>query len=177
MRKNKKANIYEEEILAIISIIFIAFVLFMSSKFVIQTNEDINKMAPELSYQFPAVVTHAFLMKKIDKTHLEDLGLDINNKYFIKDLLKINSEESLKIVDEYKEKYLEKINTNTNSGKKPIEYYEEYSSDSLNIDNLLIYQTNLESISSNLESEIENKNYFFYFKTYDNKYVKIDFKS
>lgn len=176
MRKNKKANVYEEEILAIISIIFIAFVLFMSSKFVIQTNEDINKLAPELSYQFPAVAVHSFLMTQIKESDVENLGLDIKNKYFIKDLLKINTVESLNIIETYKTEYLKILEKKTTNGNNPLYYYNEYSKESVTKTSLLNYQPNLDSITTTLEDAIEDKNYFFYFKTFDNKYVKVNFK-
>jgi hypothetical protein len=176
-KKNKKTQaLYQEIIIAAFSILMVSFALFIASKAVISTNEDINKASPQISYQYPAVFVHTFLMMEIKKEDIKDLNLDENKKYYVKDLLILDEEKYVNKAKEYETKYLELVTKEINN-KNPLEFYKEFSKDKdVKEDNLILIETGGSTVPS-LDAAIKNKNYFFYIRTINNKYTTIYFKA
>lgn len=176
-KKNKKTQtLYQEIIIAVFSILMVSFALYIASKAVIETKEDINKASPEISYQYPAVFVHSFLMMEIEKDDIVELGLDQTKKHHVKDLLILDQEDYVNKAKEYEEKYLELVTTKIN-GKDPLEFYKKFSNDrDVEKDNLILIETG-KSIVPSLNEAIQSKNYFFYIRTLNNKYTIVYFKA
>lgn len=175
--KNKKTQtLYQELIIAVFAILLVSFALYIASKAVIDTKEDINKASPEISYQYPAVFVHSFLMMQIEPEDVTELGLDETKKYYVKDLLIRDEDEHVEKAKQYEDKFLNLITQEVN-GKNPLNFYKQFSKDrDVEKDNLILIETG-KSIVPSLDAAIEGKNYFFYIRTLKNKYTVVYFKA
>ena len=197
--EKKSQMSYSEISLIIIAIVIVGFTLFFSSIQISHSKQYLNKM-PEISYEFPSLFIDGFLNLEISKDDIKSLNLnenniinennaDINNKkYFIKDLIYLNSDNANKIIKKYKENYIDeslsisKISSNSNSynNENMHELFQQFSNTKYNpsYDNLL----NIKIIDS-LKDEtplvdyIKNKNYYYYIRTKDNKIALIIFRN
>lgn len=176
VKQNKKANMtYTEFALIVIVIISIGLILFFSINDISGTKEAITKMAPELTYKFPAVFIHTFLMQEIDKDDIKNLGLDVNKKYFVKDILALGESDGLDLVKgKYRTNYL-KISGELDSNQKSVhDIYKDYIGKNYysQIDLIQIKEV---STIPDLESAIKDNNYFFYINNEKGGYILVYF--
>ncbi len=169
-RYNKKGVMLDQEaIVVIVTIIFIGLILFFSFKYTNSGKKDFEKIAPNLTYQYPTMFVHSFLMKKIDAKDVEVLKLDKTQTYQIKDLLAMKKNTEVdNVVLKYKKEYVS-YNSQT------IEDYEDFSGETID-ESSLLYSRYFNKNLPLLEKSIENKNYFFYLKDEEGRFVVVYFK-
>lgn len=180
--KNKKnaQTTYSEIALIVISILVVGASLFFSSKSLIDSEDNLDNSLNDLSYNFPSLYINTFLNLKIQKNDSIKLNLNENETYYIKDLIYLNSEQSNKIINKYKNNYINsKINKdNKNNGMNNLFKLFSNTEYETTTENLLVvnYIDSLDSLDK-LSDEIKNKNYYYYIKTIDNKYGVIKFRN
>jgi hypothetical protein len=175
-KKNKKAlGINTEFMVAIVAIFFVVVVSIFAYNLSLDSKEQYKKVAPELSYQFPAVFVHSFLMMKVSDEDVKKLNLDEKQDYFVKDLLVLKRDDTKRVIEEMKGKYIEMYTINSNGESSPLADFESFSDSSFNPDRLLcIYYDKQEGF--NLEANIVRNNYYFYIRTIedDKAYVRFN---
>lgn len=174
--KNKKGNMtYTEFALIAFSIIGISLILFFSIKYINSTKESITLMEPEISYKFPAVFVHSFLMQEIEKIDTKNLGLDTSKTYYVKDLIWLGEEKHLSLVKEkYRDKYLEYTSIKDSLGNSIHADYKKFVGQDYYSESDLI-QIKKDTNLPDLAEAIKNKNYFFYLKTKGGEFVFVYF--
>ena len=132
---------------------------------------------PELIYKFPAVYIHTFLESYVDKESYEGEGLKIKydeeNPQKVKDLIWINTDDSMKVVENFRAKYNKEIPQEVHDAYKKFSN-ERYTESTL----LKIYpDTSGEKLPS-LDSPavFGNNNYYFHIKTSKGTHTMIFFK-
>ena len=173
-KKNKKAlGINTEFLVAIIAIIFIVLVVFFTYKVSMNTKEQYHKVAPELSYQFPAVFVHSFLMMKVDDKYIEELGLDKDQVYFVKDLLILKRDDVKSVIDEIKKEYVSRYAYTYEGEYAPLYFFERFSGNKIKPEHLLCIYYDTQSFS--LKANVVRDNYYFYMKTIEGDKVYVRF--
>jgi len=181
LNKNKKAQTTYTEIgLIVFSIIVVALSLFISSNSFNNSIKNLNKEPPDLTYKFPSIFIHTFLYQKISKEDLKVLNLDENKVTYVKDLLYLDTDQSLSKVEEYRFKYIEDLSLKTGE-KNLFKLFKTFSKDeNINFEgniNLLKVRT-IEDFSAleDLDLYLDANNYFFYIKSQRGRYITINFK-
>lgn len=173
---NKKAQLYTEIIPAILLVIGMGLILFLSYSYVSNSKADIEKSAPNATEKFPAAFVHSFLYFNISSDDAKSVGLEDDRKYLVKDLLWLNTKESRDLAEKYRTSYLEKINNDKDSsGYNMHYYYKKFSKDDYDEDNLIHFNYDLKT-TTNLEGQISVKNYAFYMKDQNSNLVHVFFK-
>ncbi|MCA9495610.1 MAG: hypothetical protein KC589_01600 [Nanoarchaeota archaeon] len=168
---------YQELILIVFSMIFIAILIFFSGTYVSSSKDELSKIAPQLNYDFPSVFVHSFLQMELD---LEDKKkfLDKYEINYVKDLLWINNELAKNLTQVYKFKYF-KLNSDIDSNSNDIFYYYNiFSGESLNMKDSLVVDYSLSfSDLPDLKNLISMRDYAYYLLDHNGEYVCIYFKS
>lgn len=174
--KNKKGNMtYTEFALIVFSIVAISLILFFSIRYISSTKESITLMQPEISYKFPAVFVHSFLMQEIEKNDTKNLGLDITQTYYVKDLIWFGEEKHLDLIKgKYRDKYLEYTSIKDSLQNSIHDDYKKFVGQDYYSESDLI-QIKKETNLPDLGEAIKNKNYFFYLKTKGGEFVLVYF--
>ncbi len=118
-----------------------------------KTNEFENSV-PELSYNYPIALVKTFLLMEVDMKLIKDKGLP-EKKYLVKDLIYLNTMESLEIVEIIRKDYLADLSSSGSTSGFIL-----FSNYAINSYDMLKIKTNQVSIPD-LEKEIKVNNYFF----------------
>lgn len=177
LRLKKGQMAYQELVLIVFSILFVAILIFFSGTYVSSSKTELSQIAPDLNYDFPAVFVHSFLLMELDS----DDKKKFDKKYginYVKDLFWINSEIAKNLTKKYRLEYIS-MNRDVDSNSNDIfDYYERFSGESLNIGDSLLFDFDLSySDLPNYDKLLSNNNYGFYLKNIDGNYVFIYFKS
>lgn len=174
-KTSKKAMAFAEFALIVISFVMIGVFLFMTNSSVTQSKQELESITPKVNYDFPAVFIHSFLMYELEEEDIKKISIknpDTQIK-FVKDLVWLDSEDSYKMLLDYREKYIDYINSQENM----MTYYNSFAEENLRSEDLLEIKQELAfSELPNLNLLLENKNYAFYMKTKTQTYTAIYFK-
>ncbi len=176
MKINKKGSLAQEMLPFIIGLLIIYFSLFFLSKLMISTSEHIEKSPPELTYEFPATFIYSFLNYELTDSEKSQMDLNPNSTYFVKDIIKENSDKNFNILkNSVRKRYLDWSNQALVGTSTMHTQYKKFSGQNYNVDSILVLENNLQS-PPNLDLAIEKKNYVFFLKTNDGTYSAILFK-
>lgn len=169
-RGKKAFDINTEILIYIFAIIVMSLVIGFSQYTISDSQKHIEKMAPNLTYQYPAVFVKSFLMLKIDDSDIKDLNLDVNKNYYVYNLIYLGSDDAKDIVDKKKDEFIMEMNN-----KNSLKSFENFAKISINQNELLKIDYS-QSSQPNLELALENNNYVFYFKGSDQKFRQVYFR-
>lgn len=168
LRKNKKAvELYVEVILYLVLIVGLGIVIFISNN-LIDVSRGKSEKAPVVYSNYPSLYVKTFLLTEISTDDKKKLGFSQNDYVTIKDLIKLNTDDSKKIISQYSLNYNHAYKDSLDTFKK------KYSDVEVNSQTLLTIKYDLNSLP-NQDLQIKNNNYFFYFKDNNNKYIVISF--
>ena len=179
--KKKTQMLYQEAILIVFSFLIISLTLYFALNYISGTKYTIEKSSPELSYKFPATFVHGFLYAKVSEEDIKNLSLDETQNYYVKDLIYINSKDSIIIVKKMRDEYiLDSIESSRDNGGNMHTYYKAFSKENYDENSkattLLPIQFNVENVPI-LEDSFNEKNYFYYIKQQNGKYTIVYFIS
>lgn len=166
--KKKGQFIYTEAILATAILICIGFILFfMNEQISLSTQKLEESIVPQFYEEYPSVVLTTFISIKLSPQEILDAGLIGDKEFRVKDLLQVNSQESLEIFYLKRKEFLENFMFKTldNSQKTYLDYFLENAQikQTLNEDDFLI----LSDSSNNLplfNKILEEDNFYYTFK-------------
>lgn len=168
LRKNKKAvELYVEVILYLVLIVGLVIIIWFSNN-LIDVSRGKSEKAPIVYSNYPSLYVKTFLLTEISTDDKKKLGFNQNDYITIIDLLKLNTDDSKKIISEYSSKYKSQYSDSLDSFKK------KYSDVEINSQDLLTIKYDSNSIP-NQDLQIKNNNYVFYFKDINNKYIVVSF--
>lgn len=164
---NKKGLLSWEVILIAVSLVITGVVMLFVSFQATALGGDIKNIVPQINYQFPIALTNTFLNMQLDTKDSKAIFND-NENHSVKDLIAEGSDNSLKLVLDYRTKYLTKIDIDS-----LLSYYNDFSKSQITKDNLLFVNP-VEDISSFIHTN-EKNNFFYVIKSKENKYFVIYF--
>jgi hypothetical protein len=137
-----------------------------------------NNVAPSLEPKFPSAFIETFLEMKVEDNDINDNLIQGKSEFKIKDLIYLNTDTSLEVVNLYRNKYIEEIESaknRENLGTDVFENFKDFSGYQFEVSNLLEIERNLDEIPS-LEDIKNSDNYFYAIKTKDDKFTLVYFK-
>jgi len=174
---SKSQMLYQEAIIIVFSLLIISLTLYFVLNNISGVKLAIEKSPKEITYKFPAVFVHTFLYTKVPNEDIANLNLDTNKDYYLKDILYLNTNDSKEIVSKLREDYLVNIKKKSFESSTNYDlhtYYKEFSKSNYNENRLLFILTDLSQLPI-LEDSFEEKNYFYFIKTRDEKYTMVYF--
>ena len=174
MKNSKKAQylLYSYVLWAVTLVVCSAamyFAISSSNSF----NDDIEESVPELSYEFPKAFVNTFLMLRISDDEVKEHFGDSSHDYRVYDLIWLDTEESLFLVEKYKEEYLNEI-AETSERKDVYELYKIHSGTKVNREILLDIESN-DDLPNYRYSLLPKNNYFATIRTSNSNYAMIYF--
>ena len=159
----KKGFSFNNEVLLYMLLgLVLFFFMFFSNNFVVTSANQIKKSSPELSYEYPALFVKGFLMIEVSDINKEKLDFDVKDKIYVHDLIYLGNDEAKEIIEDMKNEYL-----SNDDVIDSLEQFKVFSNDeSLMLDDLLVIEYEVNSIPD-LEEEIQDENYVFYFRAID----------
>lgn len=165
--------LFYEAVLIGVSLVIIAFSLFMSTTSALAHSENISLSAPTLPYKFPSVFVNTFISMELTDEDKETFFQDTDSEYHVSDLLWLDSEESKAKVLEYRLDYLESIKELNDEDL--FDDFNDFSGERITEDNVLSFSFNDNRIP-NLDDYVEENNYFYYIKTQNGGYTSVYFR-
>lgn len=172
----KKGQFYTEALPAILLSVFMGLILALTMHSVNTSKADLEKSAPNATEKFPAAFVHSFLLLNISADDAESVGLDSAKRHNVKKLLWLNTQESRELADKYRKKYLKKMAQDNSNGYDMHDYYQKFSADRYDPDELLYIDYSLK-YPADLQTHMNYKNYFFYFLDRDSNMIHVHFKN
>jgi len=169
--KNKKAvGLKEQVILYILAMLALSAFIIFSNNYVSTSKLHVEKMAPDLTYEYEPLLVKSFLMLEVGEDDKKKLNLDTGDVIYVHDLIFLGDDDSKEVIESMKEEYLKNQNI-----LKSFDSFNKFSGYNVKFDDLLEINYQANSIPD-LKGEIENNNYVFYFKGKDSKYRYIYFR-
>ncbi len=176
MKVKKKSQALYADLGVITAILVIGLCFYLIFSSMSSSKNGYETSAPLLKYEFPTMYVYTFLHMPIQETDLKELGLDKDKKYYVKDLLYINTDSAKIIIDKYESEYNSQMLKLDSFGNNMLELYERFSEIDYPEDYLIYIEYDRTTIPS-IQEALDYENYFFHLKNKDGKYTAVYFTS
>jgi len=140
MINKKKGQLSSEYIVIVFSIIISGLVLFFVNNMISTVQVKYENIEPSLNYEFPLAYTYSFLMMPLKEDDKKNFS-NYNNIDFVKDLFWINTDESKKLIDVYRENYISTLSDiSRDKGSDSIYLFSKFSNTEISTNNLLNFE-------------------------------------
>lgn len=168
---NKKGDFYNEWFLALFALIVIvisfSLVINLSS-----TSKEITQTVPTLNYEFPNAYISTFINMELTNEEKIKIGFDTSKRYYVLDLIVEDSSLARSMIQV---KRLTYINSMKLQLYDIVSFYNSFSGNNLQSSDLIQIRYDQDKLL-NLNREIIDDNYFYFFETKKNTYTIIYFK-
>jgi len=178
LKKNKKAQLMPESILAIVSIVVVGVSLFFISSMIGSVNANFKETSPQLNYEFPATFVYTFLWMPI--TNEDKLAISNQNINFVKDLIWLNNEDSKILIEKYKSNYIDSLKLGSQSsmveGSNLFTLYSGFSKNTVDENNLLVidYSTDKNNLAD-FNNLVSSNNFMMPIRTKNGDFTLVRF--
>lgn len=170
---NKKGYVVYESLVIPLSLLIAGLMIFFSFSLASAQEETFENLAPEISYHFPKTVVYSFLMMPLNDSDKMTFFQNKDKNYLVRDLIFLDTDESLATVEGYRELYLEDDDLDmVNQFDK---FYTFSKDSSARNAKKIIIQRDRDSLPD-IKKVSEEKNAYFYVITADGSYTLIFFK-
>lgn len=153
--KGKKGFMLSEALVIPLSLAIVGMIIFMASSTSVADEQKFEELTPKLNYEFPKTVVYSFVNYPLSDNDSMNIFGDKNNRV-VSDLIWVDSDESKSLVVDYKKDFIENSELDFD---EYLELFESFSGESVSENELLKLKFE-PGTTGNLESELENNNFF-----------------
>lgn len=165
----KKGYIISEALIIPLSLVIIGMMIFMASSTSVSDQKKFEELAPELDYELPKTVVYSFVNYPLSDNDSKNIFGDTNNRV-VSDLMWIDADSNKDLIYKYKNEFIDSFDFD-----EILKLYKTFSNDEMMKSNLLKIKFE-PGFSKNLESELDDGNFFLRVPKSDGGDVLVYFK-